>query len=386
MQGWNSEDLQSYNRALVLEYIYQNPYISRIELAEKSALSQTTISNIAGDLMGLGLVEETGALTGKRGCKPIGLRIAPETYFTVALHLHSSCLHSILFDLAGNEVEQKKMEFEDPSALPGMIEELVGDFRQAHGGHGFLGIGIALGNTWQSDKAEALRKELSKIRCMPICLHSDAAASAYAHWMTEKKAETSSLLYVNAGSEITSALVVDGRLVPNRIGAAGEMGHMSIHYNGPVCRCKARGCLNLYASLSAMKLDMEQKRKLYPQSPVRPESSCRSIAAYYQKGDELTVAAVDTAAYYLGVGLGSLIRLLSPDEIVIGGELAACGNGYLASVQQILARFVPPETLQNTRITLEKQGYDSALVGVCHQVIHNAIRDFNVFHEINQQG
>lgn len=380
MQGWNSENIQTHNRALVLGCIRCRPYISRIELAEACKLRQTTISNIVNELIELKMVEETGTMAGSSGRKPIGLQVCRESCFIPSVLIEAGRVHGALFDLAGNELWQLDEKWAETGELTDSIVGFVSAALQKYPERPFLGLGVAVASgarcredslgdfLWMREVSGALGARLP----LPIRLLPGAGAAAFYYGCEEQSPRDRSLIYLHMGTSITCGVVRSGVLLPGEAGFAGELGHTSISFTGPICDCGARGCLNLYASLLAVKADMEQKRALFPQSPVRPDSSMRSIATHYNKGDELTVHTVDTAGQFLGVSLGGLIQMLHPYRVVIGGELSTCGNGYLSSVRQVLVRQTPPDILGNVQVVLEKPGCDSALLGVFSAVAQNS--------------
>jgi len=161
-------------------------------------------------------------------------------------------------------------------------------------------------------------------------------------------------LYITVGTGIGSGIVLAGKLWRGAAFAGAEMGHMILVQNGRKCGCGKRGCLEVYAGTSAFVRSYGQG--LPSHAPVK-EIFDRAAA-----GDKKAVAAVGKAADYLACGIGSVLELLNPEVVVIGGGIAA-GRGYLAQVRRRLPEYVTRTALRSARIKGARLGNRAGLIG-----------------------
>lgn len=166
------------------------------------------------------------------------------------------------------------------------------------------------------------------------------------------------------------ASVVDGKLRLGPLGAAGEMGHVTILPDGPRCGCGNRGCLEALASASAMAAEgvrlllSGQAPKLY--ELVQGDAgkvTTKTMVAAAKEGDEKVAEALVRAAEYLGIGISQVVTALHPDLIVIGGGAAGIGELLFATVRRVLqerVRMFPTDTI---RIEPSMLGDEAGVMG-----------------------
>jgi predicted NBD/HSP70 family sugar kinase len=166
-----------------------------------------------------------------------------------------------------------------------------------------------------------LEKELE----LPIYVENDANAAAYSElWygpLDEIKVKT--LLYILVVDGLGTGLIINGELhVGSQIGLGG-FGHMSIEPNGEVCSCGRKGCWETLASESAT---VARYHRLMSNKNDSIANSMTDIISLANRGDEKALTALQATAEYLGEGIASLAHGLSPEIIVIGGEVSTAWN------------------------------------------------------------
>lgn len=138
------------------------------------------------------------------------------------------------------------------------------------------------------------------------------------------------MVYVTVGTGIGGGLILGGKLYAGATGAAGEIGHMAIGLDGPLCGCGDRGCWEAFASGTAIARDaLERLNKSGQASTLRKAVSpglgekvtARLVSEAAQRGDALAQEIMHKAAFYLSVGLANLVNLFNPERIVVGGGL-----------------------------------------------------------------
>jgi len=179
-----------------------------------------------------------------------------------------------------------------------------------------------------------------------------------------------SLVFFALGTGIGGGVTIDGRLRLGAVGAAGELGHLTVLPDGPRCGCGSRGCLETLASGPAIVGEAVRllKTGLAPRLYEIVDGdagrvSPREIEAAARAGDQAVVEAIRRAGEFLGIGVSNVVVTLHPDLIVFGGGVAQMGELLLEPVRETVrgrTRMIPPETI---RIELSQLGTDAGVLG-----------------------
>ncbi|WP_411655863.1 ROK family protein [Anaeromassilibacillus sp. SJQ-1] len=155
---------------------------------------------------------------------------------------------------------------------------------------------------------------------MPLYVLNDAKASAFAQlWFRWQEPAVQNMAYVLAGQGVGCGMVAGGKLVLGQRGIAGEFGHSSIKFDGPLCECGNRGCLEKYCSLSALRAEILRLLRTRRNSCLKDDDlSNASIAHAVQNGDPVAVQAYEKVCELLAAGVISLVNQLNPGLIVLG--------------------------------------------------------------------
>ncbi|MBD3291651.1 MAG: ROK family protein, partial [Armatimonadia bacterium] len=176
-----------------------------------------------------------------------------------------------------------------------------------------------------------------------------------------------SVLYVNVGTGIGGAVLIDGRLHVGATSSAGEIGHMVFSPDGPTCECGKRGCLQ---ALSSGRAIARRAREMIDRTDARgalsalpPDSlTGQRVGEAALQGDALALEAVNEAARWLGIALANATHLIDPERIIVGGGVTDLGEVFLDPVRDVchVHLFGPPK---NTPVVLAELGYDAGVVG-----------------------
>jgi glucokinase len=188
---------------------------------------------------------------------------------------------------------------------------------------------------------------------------ADAAALAEGHWGAARG--KSSVISVTIGTGIGGGILLNGALYRGVGGAHPEIGHHVIDTAGPPCSCGARGCWEILASGPAMARRFQES---LPANLVSAgEVSALAICQRARLGEAAALAAVDTEAVYLGIGIANLITVFAPEVIVLSGGVMDSADLFLPRIRQIIARhcgLVPSQRVELSRSAL---GRDAPLIG-----------------------
>ena len=178
-----------------------------------------------------------------------------------------------------------------------------------------------------------LRDMVARRLGLPVAVDNDANCAAFGEWWLGAGRGAERLIGLTLGTGIGGGIVLGGEIYRGASDAAGEVGHMSVHFEGRRCACGSRGCVEAYASGPAIAARAIEGlggasdsvlSDLVAEDPalVTAEAVCRAAAA----GDGHAARILTETARILAVAVANLVHLFNPDAIVIGGGVAAAGD------------------------------------------------------------
>ncbi len=219
-----------------------------------------------------------------------------------------------------------------------------------------------------------LREILNKQFGTPVAVGNDVEVAALGEYLYGSGRGYSNFVCVFVGTGIGSGIVQNGRMYTGYTGTAGEIGHMIIQFGGRLCGCGCRGCLEAYASRTAItKVIMAEihhgRESVLAEEAQRQlkegETIIRSglLAQALNRGDDLVTETITEAAEYLGYGLASVMNFYNPECIILGG-------GVIEAIDLLYERAVHRASItalsapaRKTKITRTKLGDFSGVVG-----------------------
>lgn len=200
---------------------------------------------------------------------------------------------------------------------------------------------------------------------LPCFLENDANAAAVGEsWLGASRDVHNSIL-VTLGTGVGGGIIIDGKVLRGADGTAGEIGHIGVEPFGVPCGCGSRGCLEQYASATAIVRLTRELESLYPNSDL-PEKSRLSALEIYRagkQGDELALEVFRQQGFYLGVALAGLINILNPEVVVIGGGGAAGWDLFIPpTIEQIRGRAYR-EPAERAKLVPAECGDDAGILG-----------------------
>ena len=186
------------------------------------------------------------------------------------------------------------------------------------------------------------RTRLTELLGGPVVVENDASAAAWGEYRAGAgTAARTTLVMLTLGTGVGGGLVVGDSLVRGANGMGAEFGHIVVNEGGPPCQCGNRGDLEALASGSAlgrMAREALEAGEVPPGSPLRegpPTGKAVTIAAH--DGDKTALRILETAGFWLGVGIGSLINALDPEMVVVGGGAMQAGELILGPARAAAA-------------------------------------------------
>jgi glucokinase len=195
-----------------------------------------------------------------------------------------------------------------------------------------------------------LARQISEAYGLPCRVENDANAAGLAEARFGAGRGFSSVFYVTLSTGIGTGIILDGKIYHGRNGQAGEGGHITIDYLAPVrCNCGVPGCIEGLASGTAI--------------ARRTGQSAEAVARAAAEGDAAAVEAIEEMALRLGAWLGSVISLLDPDIVVIGGGIAGIGEPLFSRLRRIVPSRSINQFADQTPIVPAELGSNAGMVG-----------------------
>jgi glucokinase len=210
---------------------------------------------------------------------------------------------------------------------------------------------------------------------VPVVIGNDVEVAAIGELRFGAGRDGASFLCVFVGTGIGGGLVLDGQLYRGATGTAGEIGHIVVAAGGRHCGCGHRGCLEAYASRTAITRtllgELQRGRPsvlrdlLDGAEPGADGAALRSgmIAQAVAAGDDLTIGVLDEAAEYLGIGLASAVNLVNPRRLILGGGLIEAVDWFFEAVSRKARQGALPVPGGQIEIVRAGLGDNSGVVG-----------------------
>jgi len=191
---------------------------------------------------------------------------------------------------------------------------------------------------------------------VPVALINDARAFGLAELRLGAGRGASSMVGLTLGTGVGGVIAIDGHVVLGHDGTAGEVGHQTIDPDGPPCGCGNRGCLEAFARADRIA------------AACGTETAEAAVVAA-RAGDARALAGLAEIGRYLGIGIGNMIAVISPDRVVIGGGIAAAGDLLLDPIRAELHGRVHTTSLDEVKVVTAELGTWAGAIGAA---IHGA--------------
>lgn len=208
---------------------------------------------------------------------------------------------------------------------------------------------------------------------LPCQIDNDANAGALGEYRFGGGKGTRSMVYVTLSTGLGSGLICEGKLYRGKDGLAGELGHLPVSESGVLCSCGARGCLETFCSGAAIAQRGREWAIRRPEGMDRmielsgggsPENiTAKAVLQAAAEGNVAATHILRETTRWLARGLLTVIRILNPDKIILGGGVAQAGKVLLDPVQEHLGELASPTIGYSTSIVLADLGSNSALYG-----------------------
>jgi glucokinase-like ROK family protein len=360
LQGTNINRVKAHNLRAVLLTLLHEPSLSRVQLAKRTELSNTTITNLVAELIEQGIVSEDGkSKHAPEGTRPVGrprtgVRLEPGACFVVGIHIGVGIFRVAIANLRNEILYKQSHEFDiklpalkvlDQIALS--VEETIASSQVER--DRILGVGVGASGlvdfqtgtivmapnlNWRDIP---LKEYLQKAVKLPVVVDNNVRAMAFGETHFGAGRDVNSLAFVYGRIGVGAGLTYKGQVYRGSAMGAGEIGHtIMLLHGGEPCRCGNSGCLETLVSEVAI---LRQAEHIAQQNPegilartMRERQDLDPIERVFtaaRQGDEAVRSMLAERAYYLGIALVNLVNLYNPELIILGGIFAQGKDFFL---------------------------------------------------------
>jgi predicted NBD/HSP70 family sugar kinase len=402
--------MRELNRLLILNGVRVSGPITRVAVAHRTGLSRTTVSSIVDELLADNLLFEgktvEAAPTGGR--RATLLHFNADAGYVIGVDLGRSHLTLLLTNLAGQIIARHSGPFDASLGPEICLQQVIAslmDFTTEHqiGWHQIIGVGLGIPGPMDAASRMLVRpprmpgwdqydmRTVMERACkVPMYFDNDANMGARGESQYGAARDVDNMAYVKVATGIGCGLILNGDIYRGSSGAAGELGHVTIDDNGPLCDCGNRGCLEVVAGAAAV--TMAASRAVYPDSgasnggqdgrdaedsaPAGPRRAdlldVADVVHAALAGDTIAQEAIERAGYHIGIALAGLVNIFNPSLILLDGSMARAGEFLLGPIRQGIARRSLAASSAATRIEMAQLGDNAIALGAVATVIEAA--------------
>jgi len=390
-------DIRDRNRARILQVLMANSPLSRMQISQQTNLSKSTVSVIVSDLLREELVceGETGASGASGGRRPVLLRFNDRARFACGIEIDAETCHGVLVDLQCKPLRRASLgvrgsEVSDVlTSIASTVDRLLeGDDRTSCVGCGVAMVGlvnsdegIVLSSTHFAWRDVPLRDLLAEHLGFPVRVADRPKAAVLGEKWYGIGQGVDNLVYIHLGSGIGAGIVIGGELYAGQSHTAGEIGHITVDRDGPLCGCGNRGCLEALASGPAIARRTIALAKGGSQTSMADwvEGNLELITAKMvdqaaSKGDQLALRVIRETGEHVGIAIANLLDVVNPELVIVGGPVARFGKPFLDSIHRTVRQRALSLPASAAQIVLSVLGQDAEAIGAAALVLQECTR------------
>ena len=374
-----SDTIRNINRQIVLNYVRERAPISRAEISHETELQRSTVSLIVEELKDQGLIDEfEGESTGGR--PPLLLQLRAAGPIAIGVDLSTKQTTVATSDLAGR-VLSKESFTTDPSAEKTLKSVVDCINRLLKKRRGIEAIGVSLPGLVEPETGKAIfiphfkwrdwdvAGRLQAATGLPVRADNDANAAALAElWFGRPEVrEVRNFVMILVEEGLGTGIVFDGQVYHGEAGGAGEFGHVTSGSNGPVA-CAA-GCHECWEAFASERAALARYARLSGRGGKSPAVEFADLVDYALRGDEAARSALLETAHHLGVGISNVIKGLSPEAVIVGGQIARAWPLIAAELKNAVEKNNICRGLKSARIIPSTLGDEPRMMGALSLVL-----------------
>lgn len=259
----------------------------------------------------------------------------------------------------------------------------------------FIGIGMGSPGTVDREKgtvigaynlnwksSQSVKSQIESETGIAFAIDNDANVAALGERWKGAGENEDDMVFLTLGTGVGGGIVAEGKLLHGTVGAAGEVGHITVEPDGYLCTCGKKGCLETVASATGVvRLARDYADKFAGDSKLKlviddgQLVTAKDVFDYAKKNDDLAVIVIDKVAFYLGLACGNIANILNPSTIVIGGGVSNAGQFLIDKIQDYFDTFTFPSVRDSCKIRLALLGNDAGVIGASSLIKEIVVKD-----------
>ncbi len=390
--------MRAQNSSLLLKVIWRERHISRADIARVTGLSPSTVSAIVAGLQQAGLVRETGAGLSRGGRRPTMIGFCDDMFALVGVEIGASHVTVVVTDLRADVRTARWGQVPvrtDPNGTIATVRAFIDDSLRELGiaRRQVIGIGVGVPTpvrpgtpgrlpplgiaAWPAWHDHDVHEILSQAYGLPVFVENDANLGALGEQWWGVGNDGKDLTYIKIGTSVGSGHIINGELYRGAGGTAGEIGHLRMDPAGPRCPCGLTGCLTTF--IGAETLVERARREVGDGAGEGTIANVGDLVRAARAGDAGACRIVADVGAHLGVAVASLMNVLNPAVVVLGGEITGAGELLLEPVRAAVRDRSRAATFDDTPIVTSNLGDKAIAVGAATMVLRAALADRALF-------
>ncbi len=367
----------------VFELLRDGTPRTRAQLADASGLARSTIAARIDVLMRLGLVAPYGGGVSTGGRPPSLLAMNPRARVVAGVDIGASHATAGLADLAGTVLAERRADLDiatGPEHVLGWAEQVIGELLedQKRNVAELSAIGIGLPGPVEHSSGRAINPPImpgwdrydvpahvQRAFDVPVLIDNDvnimALGEQHAHLP-----DVQDLVFIKVSTGIGAGLISGGELQRGAQGTAGDLGHVRVvRADGVICRCGNEGCLEAIAAGPALARALQEAGVA--------AATGQDVVDLVRRGDPVAAQVVRQAGRDLGEVVATLVNVINPSAIVIGGALADAGESLIAGIREVVYQRSLPLATEHLRIITSQAGERAGVIGAAALAIGHVL-------------
>ena len=393
-----NQNIKNFNKHSAVDLIrFATTGISRTGLAEEMGLTRAAVTLIVNDLLENGVILEAESRAIPNGRPPVVLEINPKRGLVAAVDMGATHVNIALADFSAKIIEETSFPFnikQGPQACLAEVRRILQELLDRYGISisEIMAVGVGVPGPVIKDAGMVMsppimpgwdrypiRQTLEEAWGCPVSLNNDAELGALGEWAYGAGRGEKNLAFIKVGSGIGAGLIINQQIYGGTTSSAGEIGHITIEENGPLCTCGNHGCMEAFAggnaiAIQARKMVQTGKRTLLSNIPLE-NITAREVAESARRGDLPSQEIIMRAGTFIGIAIAGVVNLFNPSAVIIGGGVAQAGDLLTTSIRQAVRDRSLHASEQSVHITTAMLGQRSSLIGATVQAINIAIHD-----------
>ncbi|HOK66592.1 MAG TPA: ROK family transcriptional regulator [Anaerohalosphaeraceae bacterium] len=393
----NSKAAGRRNEKVVLSLLAGHGPLSQSQICQMTHLGSSTVSTIVSRLREKEWIHETPLPSGKRGAKPVLIRINPQGGHLIAAEINPHTIRLGLFDFHCQLTEQIAIALGTDHSVENVLRLLEINIRGLVSKAGIrpdriLGVAVTLSGSitpagvvelssplgW---KTVPLRRLLQNRFDWPVEIYS-TKVRLLAEIRLQPSLQSKNIIYFNIADGVGSTLLIDGKLVYGATRRSGEIGHITVMPDGPLCGCGHKGCLEALVSGPAVLRKMRQELTRECSSLLQqrlpalrsPEQAVEELAWAADQQDPYALSVRDFIADYLCYAAAAAVNLFDPDVLILAGYVSQPFLPYFTKrLQDYFVEHVYDFASRTIEIIPARAGKEALIQGAAAALFQNAL-------------